>query len=43
MKHSSLALASMTFAAAASAQSSNVTLFGVADASVAISPLPARA
>ncbi|MFS4551935.1 porin [Comamonas resistens] len=35
MKHTLIALAAMTFAAAASAQSSNVTLFGVADASVA--------
>ena len=35
MKKNLLALAAMTFAAAASAQSSNVTLFGVADASVA--------
>ena len=31
MKHTLIALAAMTFAAAASAQSSNVTLFGVAD------------
>ena len=35
MKKNLLALAAMTFAAAASAQSSNVTLFGVVDASVA--------
>ena len=35
MKHTLIALAAMTFAAAASAQSSSVTLFGVADASVA--------
>ena len=35
MKHTLIALAAMTFAAAASAQSSSVTLFGVVDASVA--------
>ena len=35
MKKNLLALAALTFAAAASAQSSNVTLFGVVDASVA--------
>ena len=35
MKHTLIALAALSFAAAASAQSSSVTLFGVVDASVA--------
>lgn len=42
MKHTLLAITAMTFAAAASAQSSSVTLFGVADASIARISTPGK-